>query len=218
MPTSFDATASTRKLAVALLALVLLLLQGACTSIISRPAPVKGTFLLDPPLPAAVGGAPKSAVLRIGAINVAAPFRAKSFVYRKSDLGYEADYYNEFFVPPGTMLADVLARSLSAARVFERVVPAGAAGNEGDFLLDGFVSAMYGDVRTPGKPTAEFAVTFYVTPMAELGSAPVWTHEYHQRASLAADTPEALAQAFNAAVGAVAQELAKDLAAATLRR
>ena len=187
-----------------------------CGSLVSRPAPVKHTFLLDPPLPPAAAGVQKTAVLRVGAINVAAPFRGKSFVYRQSALGYENDYYNEFFVPPATMLADATAKSLAAAKVFQRVVPAGAAGNEGDFLLDGFVSALYGDARQAGRTMAEVTVTFYLTPMATLGGNPVWTHEYTQRAPLAAATPEALAEAMNAAVGAVLRDLASDLANADL--
>ncbi len=85
-------------------------LVGGCTSLVSRPAPVKRTFLLDPPLPPANAAPPKPLVLRVGAINVAAPFRGKTFVYRRSDLGYEADYYDEFFVPPATMLADATAQ------------------------------------------------------------------------------------------------------------
>jgi cholesterol transport system auxiliary component len=192
-----------------------LLLDG-CTSFVSRPAPVKRTFLLDPPLPPANAAPPKPLVLRVGAINVAAPFRGKTFVYRRSDLGYEADYYDEFFVPPATMLADATAKGLAAARVFERVVPAGAAGNEGDYLLDGFVSALYGDARQEGRGSAELGVTFYLTPMATLGSAPVWTHEYAQHVALAASTPDALAQALNAALGAVLRDLARDLTAVDL--
>jgi cholesterol transport system auxiliary component len=216
MPLSSQAIV--RSLYVLAVVLALCGVLGGCSNVISRPAPVKGMFLLDPPLPQPAGGTPKAAVLRVGAINVAAPFRGKSFVYRRSDLGYDADYYDEWFVPPNTMLADALARSLAAARVFERVVPAGAAGNEGDYLLDGFVSAMYADARTRGQLAAELAVTFYLTPMNELGGAPVWTHEYRERAPLSADTPEAYPQALNTALAATIQSLARDVAAAPLKR
>lgn len=204
-----------RVLTLSLFAGVALALCG-CSSLVLRPPPVKRTFLLDPPSPPAISGALKSAVLRVGAINIAAPFRGKSFVYRQSELGYEADYYDEFFVPPATMLADATAKSLAASKVFRRVVPAGAAGNEGDFLLDGFVSALYGDARQPGRPAAEVAITFYLTPMATLGSGPVWTHEYSQRVALSGDTPGALAEALTVAVGAVLRDLARDLAAVEL--
>jgi cholesterol transport system auxiliary component len=188
---------------------------SGCSSIVSRPAPVKATFLLDPPVPASVGGTPKAFVVRIGAINVAAPFRGKNLVYRRSELGYEADYYSEFFVPPSMMLADAIAKGLAGAGVFERVVPAGAAGNEGDFLLEAFVSEMYGDARA-SPPAAVLRSTFYLSALQTLGSAPVWTHEYAERAPMDSGSAEALAQGLNRAVGAAVRDLARDLAAANL--
>ncbi len=190
-------------------------LVAGCSSLVSRPAPVKRTFLLDPPLPQPIGGAPKPLVLRMGTINVAAPFRGKQFVYRQSELGYASDYYDEWFVPPGTMLADAVAKGLAAARVFERVVPSGAAGNEGDYLLDGFVSGFYGDARE-GRVAAELDVTFYLTAVAELSTSPVWTHTYAQRATMGTTSSDALAQALNVALGAVLRDLSRDLAATAL--
>lgn len=190
---------------------------AGCTSLVTRDAPVKQTFLLDPPLPTPVGTG-KPAVLRIGAINVAAAFRGKAFVYRRSDLAYESDYYNEFFVPPATMFADAAAKALAAAKVFERVVPAGAAGNDGDYLLDGFVSAFYGDVRDAAKTTAELTITFYLSAMGDLGAAPLWSREYTQQAPIARTTPDAFAQAQNAALGALLGSLVRDLSTADLSR
>lgn len=189
---------------------------GGCTSIVSRPSPVKATFLLDPPLPPALPSPAKSSALRVGAINVAAPFRGKNFVFRRSDLGYESDYYDEFFVPPSIMLADATAKALASANVFKRVVPAGAAGNEGDYLLEGFVSELYGDARTSTRSMAVLTVTFYLTSMSTLGSAPVWTHEYRQQVELSGSTSQALADGLNRALGSVLAELARDLASAAL--
>jgi cholesterol transport system auxiliary component len=172
-------------------------------------------FLLDPPLPAAAATAAKPGVLRVGTISVAAAFRGKNLVFRRSDLGYESDYYDEFFVPPATMLADALARGLAAAKVFRRVVAAGTAGNEGDYLLDGFAGEMYGDVRG-GRNAAVLRITFYLTSMATPGTAPLWTREYAQRVDIAASTAQALADGLNRALGAMVSELAADLAAVDL--
>ena len=110
---------------------------------LSRPTPVKRTFLLEPTPPAAATGTPKPASVRVGVVNVAAPFRGKTFVYRESDLRYEADYYDEFFIAPAIMISDATAKALAASNVFRRVVPFGAASDEGDYMLDGFVSELY---------------------------------------------------------------------------
>lgn len=210
-----NAIPSRRRALRLVLALAGVIVVSGCTSIVSRPAPVKATFLLDPPLPEALGTPAKPLVLRVGAINVAAPFRGKNLVYRRSELGYESDYYDEFFVPPSTMLADGIAKGLAAARVFERVVPSGASGHEGDLLLEGFVSELYGDARGASQ-AAVLRVTFYLSSLQALGSAPLWSRDYAQRVSVDGGSADALAQALNRAVGGVLRELARDLAAADL--
>jgi len=68
-------------------------------------------------------------------------------VFRATDLKYESDFYNEFFVVPAAMIAEATGRALVSSRAFARVIPAGVAGDEGDFVLEGFVDALYADGR-----------------------------------------------------------------------
>lgn len=180
---------------------------------LTRPSPVKRTFLLDPPLPAAVASA-KPFTLRIGAFNIAAPYRDRAFVYRTEGLKYESDFYNEFFVAPAGMIAEATSKALAGARVFDRVVPSGTAPEEGEFVLEGFVTDLYADART-AKPEAEVAVSFYLS-RTTFPSAVVWSRDYRERVALAANTPEALAQAWNAALGNVLARLVRDLESAAL--
>ncbi len=196
-----------------LAAIALILALGACS--LSRPAPLKRTFLLDPPLPAAVA-TPKPGVLRMGAFSVASPYRDRSFVYRTGDLKYESDYYYEFFVPPGPMIAEDVAKALSAAKVFSRVVPGAAAPEDGDYTLEGFVSDLYADTRQSPN-MAEIAISFYLSRTA-FPAAVVWSRDYRQRQALKANTPDALAEAWNAGLAAILAELARDLAAADLKK
>jgi len=199
-----------RVLAVVALVVAAVML-AACS--LSHPAPVKRTFLLEPTLPAAAG-TPKPVAVRIGVVNVAAPFRGKTFVFRESDLRYEADYYDEFFIAPAIMFSDATAKALAASKVFRRVVPFGAASDEGDFVLDGFVSELYADTRDAAAPTAVITVTYYLTPANAIGSGVAWTREYRQRAKVSGSGPEGVARGLNAALSAILAELARDLAAA----
>jgi cholesterol transport system auxiliary component len=195
------------------LALAFAVALAGCS--LTRPAPVKNTFLLDPPLPPAAAAA-KPATLRIGTFNVAAPYRDRTFTYRTGDVKFESDFYNEFFVPPGPMIAQATTKALASAKAFGRVVPAGTAPEEGDFVLEGFVTDLYADTRE--KPAAAVVgINFYLT-RTTFPSAVVWSHEYRERVPLAASTPEALAQAWNEGLGRVLAALARDLAAAQLTR
>lgn len=190
-------------------ALALAVTMAGCS--LTRPPPVKNTFLLDPPVPAAAAAA-KPATLRIGTFNVAAPYRDRAFTYRTGDVKYESDFYNEFFVAPGAMIAQAATKALAGAKVFARVVPAGTAPEEGDFVLEGFVVDLYADAREkPGA--AVVGINFYLT-RTTFPAAVVWSRDYRERVPLVGNTPEALAQAWNEALGRVLASLVRDLAAA----
>ena len=197
-------------------ALALIAIAAALASCsFSRPAPVKRTFMLEPAVPP-MAAVQKLAVLRVGVVNVGAPFRGKAFVYRQDELKYEADYYHEFFVAPVAMLSEATAKALAAANVFRRVVPPGATADEGDYVLDGFASELYGDARDATKPAAVLAVTYYLSSAKAPYPAVLWSREYRQRVAFTGADPEALARAWNTALSSVLADLARDLAAADL--
>ena len=188
------------------------LMFSACA--FNRPAPVKQQYLLDPPVPAAVAK-PQPTSVRVGGINVAAPFRGRNFVLREADLRYETDYYNEFLVPPATMLTELTTRALERSRAFARVVPPGYSA-EADWVLDGFASALYADERDGKKLSADVAVSYYLFQSSGGSGMPVWTHDYQKHVPLTGSTTEAYAAALNVAFGEIFTELTRDLAAADL--
>jgi ABC-type uncharacterized transport system auxiliary subunit len=194
-----------RCLGVALCAVAL----AACNPL-TRPAPVRQTYLLEPPLPpAAAKSRPES--VRVSRVDVAAPFRGREFVYRVEALRYETDFYDQFLVAPSAMFAEQTGRALDAARVFARVVPPGS-GADADATLQGFVSALFADARNGEPVAAELTITYYLA-RTDTGATPVWSHEYHRRVELAQRTPSAYAEALNRAFGDILAELVRDLAA-----
>ncbi len=194
---------------VALLAVAL----GGCSAL-TRPAPLRQTFLLEP-VPPPVAAKARPGALRVGIVKVAAPFRGKAFVYRIGDLRFQTDYYVEFLVSPEAMLTEQTARALDHARVFERLAGPGSAA-DADWRLDGFASALYADARDSATAYAEIAVTYYLTPAGGVAQTPVWTREYHQRVAMRDASPAAYAEALNRAFGDIVAGLARDLAAAPL--
>lgn len=180
---------------------------------LTREAPVKQIYLIDPALPPAAATAHPGA-LRVGLVRVAAPYRGKNIVVREGDFHYQNDFYVEFLVPPGPMLTEQTTRALSAAKVFTRVAPPGAD-SEADYVLDGFVSELYDDVHS-GTPAAVVAVTFYLRRADDASKAPFWSKEYRQRETVSSSSTEAFAAALNQAFGTIFADLSQDLAAATL--
>lgn len=203
----------TRRAFVAVMAFAGIAALASCG--FSRPSPVKRTYLLEAAAPAAAATS-RPASVRIGVVNVAAPFRAKTFVYRESDLKYESDFYDEFFISPATMLADATARALAAAKVFRRVVPASVTGEDSDYVLDGFVSELYGDARNAAAPEAVLGISFYLSPANTVAPSVIWTRSYQKRVPVEGKGSEALARAWNSALTSILADLARDLAAAEL--
>ena len=191
-------------------AAVAVLVLGAC----SRPAPVKGTFVLEPAMPFAVARTQPGS-LRIGSVNVGAAFRGRQFVFRESDLKYETDYYNEFLVSPAANIGEAVARALTAAKVFTAVVPSGTTADP-DWTLDVFVGSLYGDGRAMDKPAAVLSMTFFLRRGE--GSVPVWSKTYEKRAPFTTGSASSYVTALNAALGEILAEVSRDLSAAALPR
>jgi len=182
---------------------------------LSRPSPVKDTYLLQASLPAQPVAAPRPAALKVGTIAVAAPFRGKVLVYREGDLKYETDFYNEFLVSPSAMLTESAAAWLAASHVFRDVLPA-SANADGDYVLEGFVSELYGDFRDAGKPAAVVTAKFFLIDNRTLSGVPMWQTELSQRVALSSRSAESVVAGLNSAWAAVLAELARQLAGVSL--
>jgi cholesterol transport system auxiliary component len=181
---------------------------------LTRPSPVRQSYLLDPVLPPAVAK-PQPGWLRMGTVNVAAPFRNRSFVVRDSELQYDADYYHEFFVQPGVMIADATAQALAQGRAFAQMSRPGML-SDANWVLDGFVGAIYADGRDAAKPAAVLEITYYLSRDDGGTSAPAWSRSYSKRVAFVPGGTTEYVNALNTAFSEILAELMRDLAAAQL--
>jgi len=178
---------------------------------LTRPTPVKQMFLLEPPAPASAVTPQSPLAARIGTVTVAAPYRDRAFVVREADLRFETDFYHEYVVAPAPMIAEAIAGALAQAGVFAKVIPPGAP-PEAELTIDAFVGSLHADNRDAKAPTAELAITFYVS-RTDRALAPMWSKSYVKRKPMASVSAEQYVAVQSASLGEILAELSRDLAA-----
>ena len=130
-------------------------------------------------------------------------------VYRVADLQYESDFYNEWFVVPGTLLTQQVHHWLSRSGGFQLVM-AGMNHVEPTHLMEGTVSEFYGDFRA--TPQAVLGLELLLLD-ARQDRQPFFRRTYHQTIPLSDRSSDALARGLTEALRAVLVDMVKDLAA-----
>jgi len=187
---------------------------------LKQAAPIKKSFLIEAQRTGAARTGAPTMVLRLRNVSVAPPFAGRSFVYRRGEFEYEAEFYHEFLVPPRALFIEQTSHWLSRSGIFALVDVTGRS--DPPYVLDGTVSALYGDMRDKQAPKAVLAIDFVLTDEQSRSIPGLWTHRYKEELPLDRATPEALAAGWSTALQrvltALEQDLEKDLAAASRPR
>ena len=188
------------------------LLTG-CVSL-EKSYPDKRYFVLDiAPDPAPQNPA-ETGTLQISSARVSPRYADKNFVYRRSDARFESDFYNEFLVSPGVLVAEELRQGLSQSGLFKFVVSSVNA-LAPTHTLETVVNTLYGDFRDLGAPQAVMEIEFFLS-QEESPNGIVFHKRYHRTIPLKGRNPEALVQGWNRALEAISRSLVSDLKASSL--
>jgi len=202
-----------RVLSVAALCATAILSLTGCVSL-TKSYPEKRSYVVD------VGGASKEAdvlaprdepsVLKINRLRVVPFFAGRAMVYRTAELQYESDYYNEWFVAPGSLLTQQFTAWLSGNGPFH-VVLMGTNHIEPTHVLEGTVTEFYGDFRQSGQPKAVFAIDLHLLDGKDERRM-LMRRSYRQEVPLNSASSDSLAQGLTQALRLVLGEFGRDIA------
>ena len=180
---------------------------------LKKSYPEKRSFVLDVGAPPQETPANGAIVLKINKLRVSPLFAGRAMVYRVADLQYESDFYDEWFVAPGTLVTQQVHQWLSRSAGFETVV-VGTNHVEPTHLLEGTVTEFYGDFRA--APRAVLGLELHL--LDAIHERQFFRRTYHQDVPLSDQSSDALARGLTEALRAVLVDVVKDITAVELVR
>lgn len=194
------------------LSIVLIVLVSLTTGCFKfeRKYPEKSHFLLNVSRPGKSASPQTERILRITRFNVAPPYAGKNLVYSKGNLDYESDFYNEFFISPGSMIAEEAHEWLAGSGLFRHVANSSSQ-VEPDHILEGKITALYGDYRDKTKYKAILGVEFLMIRNGTDHPQIVFNQAYHEEMPIKNDVPYALVQGWSEALHKILTQFESDL-------
>jgi cholesterol transport system auxiliary component len=155
-------------------------------------------------------------VLEIRRFQISPSFAGTGFVYRKGDLSYQSDFYNQFFRPPGLLITEEVRKWLSESGLFKYVVDS-TGDVEANYILEGNVNELYGDFRAPNTPKAALGIQFFLIDEVSANPKIIFQNNYHREMALSSNSPEDLVKGWNEALQQILTALEKDLRKANFK-
>ena len=150
------------------------------------------------------------AVLRIRRFRVSPRFEGKGFVYRKDNLNYASDFYNEFFISPASMIAEEAGKWLTGSGLFQYVINSSSS-VEPTVELEGVISALYGDYRNTKVPKAVLEIQFFLVRNVSSRPVIVFQKTYHEETLIKGNSPDALVTGWDLALDQILTQFETNL-------
>jgi len=144
-------------------------------------------------------------------IKVSPRYEDRDLVYRVSENGYESDYYNAFFVAPASMLTQELKVWMADSGIFANVLGTDSMGT-GEFLLEGVVNSIYGDL-SGSSPKAVINMQFFMIDNSNPDMPIIYSRTFNKEVVAKSSSASAIVVAMNKGITDIFSELEKDIAA-----
>lgn len=194
----------------------LLFLLAGCVSV-EKSFPEKRYYILDVSRQVEAVPSLDGPLLRVRKLRVSPRFEGKGFVYRKGDLSYESDFYNEFLIPPASLLTEEVRQWLTRSGLFQYVTES-ASQLQPPYILEGAVSALYGDYRDGASLKAALGMQFFLMRDVSARTEIIFRNEYEKEVAISESSPRVLVKGWNEALRQILTALEIDLRRVSLKK
>jgi ABC-type uncharacterized transport system auxiliary subunit len=193
----------------ALLGAGLALPLAACTDALQQPYPEKRSYVLRAERPQKATAPANGPVLGMRRFRVSPGYDGRGIVTRTDALTQKSDFYNEFFVPPGNMMEEIVGSWLRDSGLFASVVPA-LSQLTPTHALEGTLVSLYGDFgATP--PQAVIELQLLVLDIQDTRNRVTAKGDYRQAVPIPARTPDALVRGWSDALAQIMAQFEGEL-------
>jgi cholesterol transport system auxiliary component len=172
--------------------------------------PEKRYFILDASRDEDISSPDTGKVITVRRFRISPKYEGKGLVYRLEELSYESDFYNEFFISPASMFTEEIRKRLAVSGLFEHVI-APSSLLDSTYILEGAVTALYGDYRVSTAPKAVMEIQFFLLHETDSNPKIIFQSQYHKEEPLNGNTPDALVKSWNSALNQILTEFETDL-------
>jgi cholesterol transport system auxiliary component len=142
-------------------------------------------------------------------VKISPRYEDSDLVYKIGENGFEADYYNSFFVPPASMVTQDLRVWIGESGLFANVLGPDSMGT-GDLLLEGVVNSIYGDYSA-SEHKAVLNMQFLLLDNSNADLPIIYSRNFDREIPIKSNGADVLVRAFNEGLTSIFAELEKDL-------
>lgn len=193
------------KIQTTLFLLVFIFFSLECISL-KKEFPEKKFFIIEPNQSKIIKRNPKIEKLKVNKLRISPFFEGKELVYRKNDVTYETDFYNEFLIFPASNITEQITNWFISSGLVKYSLNRTPT-LDSFYVLEGTINSLYGDFRDD-TPKAVLEIEFYLLDDA---SKVLFKKAYKTQTTLEKKEPESLVKGWNIGLTKIILKLEKDL-------
>jgi cholesterol transport system auxiliary component len=149
-------------------------------------------------------------VLEVTPFRITSRYQGQAFVYQGTDARYWTDKRQQFLSPPQWLVTEQTSRYLRHSGLFGAVVE-GESRLRVTHLLEGAVTALYGDFSNPADPRAVLEIQFFLIDPRDDTAKVVLQTGFRTEAEIAEAMPQALVRGWESGLESMLNSFESDL-------